>query len=140
MTVAEQAAAAGLKVQILEKRNTVGGNAYTYFEANTNIEIHKYGSHLFHTNNERVWDYVQKFTRFNSYQHSVLSRYKNRHYSMPINLRTINDFYNLNLSPIEAKNFVAELVGIEHREMLLDKCQLSTRGQLMNISVFNLGD
>ena len=83
MTVAEQAVAAGLKVQILEKRNTVGGNAHTYFDANTNIEIHKYGSHLFHTNNERVGEYVNRFTSFNSYQHSVLSRYKDRHYSMP---------------------------------------------------------
>ena len=83
MTVAQQAADAGLKVQILEKRNTVGGNAYSYFDSNTNIEIHKYGSHLFHTNNERVWEYVNRFTSFNSYQHSVLSRYKDRHYSMP---------------------------------------------------------
>lgn len=115
MTVAQQAADAGLKVQILEKRNTVGGNAYSYFDSNTNIEVHKYGSHLFHTNNERVWDYVHQFTSFNSYQHTVLSRYKDRHYSMPINLRTINDFYNLNLSPIEGKNFVAQLVGVEKK-------------------------
>jgi UDP-galactopyranose mutase len=65
MTVAEQAASAGLEVQVLEKRATFGGNAYSYFDSETNIEIHKYGSHLFHTNNERVWSYVNKFTTFN---------------------------------------------------------------------------
>jgi UDP-galactopyranose mutase len=113
MTVAEQAASAGLEVQVLEKRATFGGNAYSYFDSETNIEIHKYGSHLFHTNNERVWSYVNKFTTFNTYQHRVLSRYKDRHYSMPINLRTINDFYGKNLSPNGAKRFIADLVSAE---------------------------
>ena len=116
MTVAEQAASAGLKVEIIEKRNEVGGNAYSYFDSKTNIEVHKYGSHLFHTNNERVWDYVNKFTKFNSYQHSVLTRYKNRHYTMPINLRTINDFYNTNLNPDEAKIFISSLLNSENRD------------------------
>jgi UDP-galactopyranose mutase len=111
MTIAERAASAGLNVQIIEKRGEVGGNAYSYFDSNTNIEIHKYGSHLFHTNNERVWAYVHNFTTFNTYQHSVLSRYKDKHYSMPINLRTINDFYGKNLSPIQARDFVADLIS-----------------------------
>ncbi len=115
MTVAEQAASAGLRVEIIEKRDEVGGNAYSYLDPATNIEVHKYGSHLFHTNNDRVWDYVNKFTKFNSYQHSVLTRYKNRHYSMPINLRTINDFYDTNLNPEEAEIFITNLLKNENR-------------------------
>ena len=115
MTVAERASSAGLNVQIIEKRREVGGNAYSYIDSDTNIEIHKYGSHLFHTNNQRVWEYVQKFTKFNSYQHSVLSRYKDRHYSMPINLRTINEFYSKNLSPEQARLFISSLMGDENQ-------------------------
>lgn len=114
MTIAERAASAGLQVEIIEKRNEVGGNAYSYFDSDTNIEVHKYGSHLFHTNNDRVWEYVHKFTKFNSYQHFVLSRFKNQHYSMPINLRTINEFYKMNLSPKEAPLFIADLLKNEN--------------------------
>ena len=110
LTVAERAASAGLKVEVIEKRNEVGGNAYSYFDTETNIEVHKYGSHLFHTNTERVWAYVNQFTSFNNYQHSVLTRYKNKHYSMPINLRTINDFYNTNFTPEEAELFISSLL------------------------------
>ena len=115
LTIAERAASMGLKVQILEKRNEIGGNAFTYFDQETNIEVHKYGSHLFHTNNENVWSYVTKFTNFNSYQHRVLTRHKDRHYSMPINLRTINDFYGLNLNPNEAQKFIESKINPDVR-------------------------
>lgn len=93
-------------VTIIDKRNHIGGNAYSYADPDTNIEIHKYGSHLFHTSDEEVWNYLSKFTKFNDYQHKVYTTYKDIVYSMPINLDTINKFYKLNMSPDQAFQFI----------------------------------
>jgi len=106
LTVAERAAMSGLKVVIVEKRNHIGGNAFSYKDSNTNIDIHKYGSHIFHTSNQIVWDYVNRYTEFNNYVHKVYTRYNNEIYSMPINLGTINQFFKAALSPSEAKNLI----------------------------------
>src|SRR5699024_2855678 len=70
LTVAERAASElGKRVLVLERRHHIGGNAYSEPEPETGIEIHKYGAHLFHTSNERVWEYVNRFTDFTGYQH-----------------------------------------------------------------------
>ena len=77
LTVARQAAdELGLKVLVIEKRAHIGGNAYSEFDSETGIEVHKYGSHLFHTSNERVWEYVNRFTAFNNYQHKVWAKHR----------------------------------------------------------------
>lgn len=89
------------RVLIIEKRDHIGGNCYSEVDRETNIEFHKYGTHIFHTSNEKVWSYINQFTSFNNYYHQVLTTHKNRVYQMPINLETINDFYNLNLKPYE---------------------------------------
>ncbi len=83
----------GKRVVILERRSHLGGNAYSEFDSETGIEVHKYGSHLFHTSNERVVDYVNRFTAFNDYQHRVYTRYQGRIYPMPINLGTITTYF-----------------------------------------------
>jgi UDP-galactopyranose mutase len=107
LTVAEQITSRlGIPVLILEKRDHIGGNAYSYFDAETDIEIHKYGSHLFHTSNETVWNYVNRFTSFNNYIHKVKITSKSKVYSMPINLHTINQFLGSDLSPIEARKWM----------------------------------
>ena len=93
-------------VIILEKRNHIGGNSYSEKDIKTNIEYHKYGTHIFHTSNEEVWNYINKFTTFNSYRHQVLSRFKDKIYQMPINLETINSFFNKNFNPKTAENFI----------------------------------
>lgn len=93
-------------VTIIDKRSHIGGNSYSYTDEKTNIEVHKYGSHLFHTSDEQVWEYLNRFTSFNSYQHRVYTQYKGKVYTMPINLDTINSFYEKNLSPDEAYRFV----------------------------------
>lgn len=111
LTVANQAANDGHKVMIIERRNHPGGNAWSYQESSSGIEVHKYGSHLFHTSNERVWKYVHNFTRFNTYQHSVWTRLGNQTLSMPINLSTIQSFYKKILSPSEAKDLIREEVA-----------------------------
>ncbi len=94
------------KVIILEKRNHIGGNCYSEIDKKTGIEYHKYGTHIFHTSIKPVWDYLKNFTQFNSYRHQVLTKYKSRTYQMPINLETINSFFNKDFRPEEAKDFI----------------------------------
>jgi UDP-galactopyranose mutase len=107
LTVARQAAnELGLKVLVIEKRAHIGGNAYSEFDPETGIEVHKYGSHLFHTSNERVWEYVNRFTAFNNYQHKVWAKHQDHLYPMPINLDTINQFFGKSLSSDQAKEFI----------------------------------
>ena len=74
------------KVLVIEKRNHIGGNCYSEIDKKTGIEYHSYGTHIFHTSNEKVWKYINKFTSFNNYRHQVLTTYKNKIYQMPINL------------------------------------------------------
>lgn len=112
LTIAEQAATElGLKVALLDRRSHIGGNAYSEKEKQTGIEVHRYGAHLFHTSNERVWEYVNRFTEFTNYVHRVYTRHNGVVYPMPINLGTINQFFNAAYSPAEAKALIAEQAG-----------------------------
>lgn len=95
-------------VLILEKRNHIGGNCYSEIDPETGIEFHTYGTHIFHTSNEKVWNYILKFTEFNNYFHQVLTTFKGKVFQMPINLETINQFYNVNLKPFEVDDFLAK--------------------------------
>jgi UDP-galactopyranose mutase len=109
LTIAERCAHdLGLNVLILERRPHVGGNAYSMREPETGIEVHQYGAHLFHTSNTRVWEYVNRFTAFTSYQHRVFSIYQGRVYPMPINLATICAYFDRWMTPDEAHDLVAE--------------------------------
>lgn len=107
LTIARQAADLGLDVQILEKRNHIGGNAYSEIDPATGIEIHTYGSHLFHTSNEAVWNYVNKFSSFIPYEHRVWTKHQEMVYAMPINLATICSFFGQDLSPNQARELIA---------------------------------
>ena len=93
-------------VVVLDKRDHLGGNAYSYTDSSTNIEIHKYGSHLFHTSNKRVWDFVNQFSSFNSYTHFVKTLHDNKVFSMPINLHTISQFVDHYMDPIAAREWI----------------------------------
>jgi UDP-galactopyranose mutase len=109
LTVAERCARdLGLRVLVIERRPHIGGNAYSEREPETQIEIHPYGAHLFHTSNARVWEYANRFTSFTGYQHRVFSIYKGRVYPMPINLATMCEYFGTALSPDEARKLVAE--------------------------------
>lgn len=109
LTVAERCAAElGLRVLVLDRRDHIGGNAYSEDEPETGIEIHRYGAHLFHTSNERVWEYANRFTRFTGYQHRVYSTFKGRVYPLPINLGTICAYFGRAFSPDEARALIAE--------------------------------
>lgn len=92
------------KVLIIEKRNHIGGNAYDCYNED-GILVHKYGPHIFHTNNKEVWDYLSKFTEWYHYQHRVLAYVDGQTVPMPINLDTINKLYNTNFTPDELNKF-----------------------------------
>jgi UDP-galactopyranose mutase len=89
------------KVLIIEKRNHIGGNCYDYIDPETNILISKYGAHLFHTNNERVWNYIQQFSEWIRWDHKVLSHINNQLVPIPVNIETVNHLFNLNLQSSE---------------------------------------
>ncbi|WP_239022227.1 UDP-galactopyranose mutase [Nocardioides yefusunii] len=109
LTIAERAAnELGLKVLVLERRDHIGGNAYSEFDEETGIEVHKYGTHLFHTSNKRVWEYVNRFTSFTNYQHRVFAKYQGQVYSFPMNLGLINQFFGKAHTPDEARALIAE--------------------------------
>ena len=106
--IAERLASKGNHVLVVEKRDHIAGNIYSYTDEKTGIEVHKYGSHIFHTELDEVWDYITKFTEFNDYTHTVNTCYNGELYPMPINLDTINKLYGTNMDAEEAKKFVAE--------------------------------
>jgi len=109
LTVAERCASElGLRVLVVDRRPHIGGNAYSEAEPQTGIEIHKYGAHLFHTSNERVWEYVNRFTAFTGYQHRVYSNHNGQVYPLPINLGTINQFFDAAYTPDEARALIKE--------------------------------
>jgi UDP-galactopyranose mutase len=109
LTIAERCAnELGLKVLILERRHHLGGNAYSEPDPETGIEVHVYGAHLFHTSNEKVWEYVNRFTKFTDYQHRVFTNYRGQIYSFPMNLGLINQFFGKAHTPSEARALVAE--------------------------------
>jgi UDP-galactopyranose mutase len=108
MTVAERAAAEGFNVVVVDKRDHIGGNAYSYEDSATGIEIHKYGPHVFHTNSEQIFAYLSKFTEWSPYEQRTWSLSKGRVYPLPINLATISLFNGRVMSPTEARAWVAE--------------------------------
>jgi UDP-galactopyranose mutase len=109
LTIAERAASElDKRVLVLERRHHIGGNAYSEPEPETGIEVHVYGAHLFHTSNERVWEYANRFTGFTGYQHRVFTIFRGRVYPMPINLGTICEYYGEYLTPDQARLRVKE--------------------------------
>ncbi|WP_066527908.1 UDP-galactopyranose mutase [Corynebacterium bouchesdurhonense] len=109
LTVAEQAASElGKRVLVVEARSHIGGNAYSEKDPETGIEVHKYGAHLFHTSNERVWEYVNRFTDFTDYQHRVFAMHDGTAYQFPMGLGLINQFFGRYYSPDEARALIAE--------------------------------
>ena len=108
-TIARKVAAnLNFPVLLIERRNHIGGNAYSEIDGTTGIEFHRYGSHLFHTSNRDVWDFLHEFSEFNNYRHRVFTRHGSRVYTMPINLMTINNFFELDLTPAQAREFIEQ--------------------------------
>ena len=107
LTIAREAAEAGYKVVMIDRRSHLGGNAWSEPQAQTGIEVHKYGAHLFHTSNQRVWDYVNRFTKFTPYIHKVYTTVHGEVFPMPVNLGTINQFFHAAYTPDQARELIA---------------------------------
>ena len=101
VTFSQLARENGLSCLIIEKRDHIGGNVYTH--KNGDIHIHQYGPHIFHTNNKKIWDYVNRFTTFNSYINRPKVSYNGKIYSFPINLFTLYQLWGVT-NPTEAKS------------------------------------
>lgn len=97
----------GKKCLVLEKRNHIGGNCYT--DKKDNINVHRYGAHIFHTNDKDIWSWINQFSEFNNYQHRLKVNYDDNIYSFPINLLTLNQIWGVN-SPEEAKQKLLSVV------------------------------
>jgi len=109
LTVAERAASQlGKRVLVVERRAHLGGNAYSETEPQTGIEIHRYGAHLFHTSNKRVWDYAHQFTEFTGYQHRVFAMHGRQAYQFPMGLGLVAQFFGRYYGPEEARALIAE--------------------------------
>lgn len=112
------------EVVLVERRQHIGGNSYSYFDSETGIECHKYGSHIFHTSNPEVWKFVSRFADFTNYRHKVLAKHNGNVYAMPINLFSINALYGENFTPAQAREFIkqeAEKCGIKEPANLEEK-------------------
>lgn len=102
---AHEAKAAGKTVLVIDKRPNIAGNVYT--EAVEGIQVHKYGAHIFHTNNKTVWDYVNRFAVFNRFTNSPVANYKGELYSLPFNMYTFNKMWGV-VTPQEAAAKIEE--------------------------------
>src|SRR6195952_28282 len=109
LTIAERVASQlGKRVLVVDRRPHLGGNAYSEAEPQTGIEVHKYGAHLFHTSNKRVWDYVRQFTDFTGYQHRVYAMHNGQAYQFPMGLGLVSQFFGKYFTPEEARKLIAE--------------------------------
>lgn len=97
----------GIAVRVIERREHVAGNAHTEQDQASGIMRHVYGPHIFHSDNARVWDYVQRYARFYPYVHRVKAHSRSGIYSLPVNLHTINQFFNRRFDVAAAQAFVA---------------------------------
>ena len=101
-------AQAGYDVDIVDARDHVGGNCHTERDKATGVMVHVYGPHIFHTDDEEVWDYVNSFTRFMPYKNRVKTTSRGQVFSLPVNLHTINQFFDKTMRPDEARAFITE--------------------------------
>lgn len=108
LTIAERASALGFRTVILERRSHIGGNAHSYIDPATGVEVHKYGPHIFHTTSAMVFEYLSRFTDWVPYEHRPWTTFQGKVYSLPINLGTISSFLGRHLTPAEARSWVAE--------------------------------
>ncbi len=116
-TVAERLATNNKKVLVIDRRSNLAGNIYSETDKETGIELHKYGSHIFHTESDEVWDYITQFSDFNNYVHTVDTRHAGKLYPMPINLDTINLLYEKNMSAEEAEEFIKKEAEKDCKEL-----------------------
>ena len=124
---AREATNKGYKVLVIDKRDHIGGNVYT--ENIEGINVHKYGAHIFHTNDEKVWNYINKYAKFNRFTNSPIANYKGEIYSLPFNMYTFNKMWNIS-SPKEAQEIIdKQRQEINHEPTNLEEQAISLVGK-----------
>ena len=106
--VARDLAEAGVRVRVLEARDHVGGNCHTERDGETGVMVHAHGPHIFHTDDDAIWSYVNRFAEFRPMRVQVRATVAGAVYSLPVNLHTINQFFGRSMSPAEAEAFLAD--------------------------------
>ncbi|WP_215766836.1 UDP-galactopyranose mutase [Gluconobacter cerinus] len=106
----------GHKVLLLDERTHIAGNCHTERDEATGVMVHRYGPHIFHTADQRAWDYIQQFGTFQPYINRVKAISQGRMYTLPVNLLTINQFFNTTMSPKEARAFIEEKADTSIKE------------------------
>jgi len=106
--IARHLSETGHHVVILDERSHIAGNCHTLRDDQSGIMLHNYGPHIFHTANRKTWEYIQKFGVFRPYINRVKAISQGRIYTLPINLLTINQFFDKTMSPKEAKDYIKE--------------------------------
>lgn len=130
LTIARESAEIGRKVLVIDRRHHIGGNAHSTFDPHTGIEVHEYGSHIFHTGNATVWQYANRYTSFTPYVHRVYANHHGKVYPLPINLGTINQFFRDSLRPDQARALIAQQAGeIDIEPMNLEDKAISLIGR-----------
>lgn len=114
--VARELANSGHNVYIIDEREHIAGNCHTERDSRTNIMVHTYGPHIFNTNIPRVWEYVNKYGEWIPYVNRVKASIDSGVYSLPVNLHTINQFFNTNLNPKEAEAYISKLASNEYNQ------------------------
>ncbi|MDR3432620.1 MAG: UDP-galactopyranose mutase [Rouxiella aceris] len=108
VVIARKLAEKGHKIRIIDRRSHIAGNCYDARDEQSQVMVHTYGPHIFHTDNELVWDFINKFSTMMPYTNRVKATYGGRVFSLPINLHTINQFFNKTCSPSEAKELIEQ--------------------------------
>ena len=107
--IAHFLASEGYRVIIADERNHLGGNCHTFRDDSSGVMVHKYGPHIFHTDDTEVWEFVNRFAKFQPYINRVKTTVNEKVFSLPINLHTINQFFNKTFSPKKAQEFITEI-------------------------------
>ncbi len=110
--ISRELAEKGYLVDVVDSRDHIAGNCHTERDEETGVMVHRYGPHIFHTDNEQVWQYLNQYTQFMTYTNRVKTTSGGQVYSLPINLHTINQFFGKTFSPDEAKAFIESQADI----------------------------
>lgn len=109
VVIARELAATGLPCLVVDQRPHVAGNCHTERDVETGVMVHRYGPHIFHTDNDQIWEYVNRFSDFMPFVNRVKTTVGGRVYALPINLHTMNQFFGKAMSPDEARAFIASV-------------------------------
>mmetsp|Transcript_62957 Transcript_62957/g.153312 ORF Transcript_62957/g.153312 Transcript_62957/m.153312 type:complete len:595 (-) Transcript_62957:228-2012(-) len=126
------------KILIVEKRDHIGGNCYDYIDDDTGVRVSKYGAHLFHTVHDRVWQYVQQFSHWTTYEHEVVGIVDGKHVPIPVNINTVNMLFNLTINSTSEMDewLKQEQVHYDHEPTNSEEMALSRVGPRLFRSIF----